>query len=169
MRETPTSFSMGNKLAEWSTIMKKEKKSENQRRGKDKLAYTANALETTEVGEATGAYLTQSSKTLADDFKSQAKAMNWKYMGKETEPDNKHRISLGTKIQTPEGVRYRVLANEFGQILLDPVKTVPAREAWVWENEERIESIRRGIKQAEEGLVGTIDLSAYADDNDEEE
>lgn len=95
--------------------------------------------------------------------------MNWHNTGKETEPDSKHRVSLGTAIQTPAGVRYRVMYNDAGQILLDPVKTVPAHEAWIWENRERIASIKRGVAQAEAGKLVSIDLAAYADDEDEKE
>jgi hypothetical protein len=97
------------------------------------------------------------------------KTMNWQYTGKETEPDQKHRVSLGTAIRTPPGIRYRVMYNEVGQILLDPVKTVPAHEAWIWENKERIASIKRGIEQAEAGRVVSLDLSAYGDGDDESE
>ena len=84
--------------------------------------------------------------------------MNWKDTGKETEPDDRHRISLGTAVKTPPGVRYRVMQNEFGQILLDPVKTVPAYEAWIYENPARIKSIMWGIAQAEAGELVNIDL-----------
>jgi hypothetical protein len=90
--------------------------------------------------------------------------MHWNYTGKETEPDKKHRVSLGTAIQTPPGVRYRVMHNELGQILLDPVKSVPAHEAWIYENPKRIESIRRGIAQAESGQLVSIDLGPDEDD-----
>ncbi|MCW5822164.1 MAG: hypothetical protein KIT34_05135 [Cyanobacteria bacterium TGS_CYA1] len=79
--------------------------------------------------------------------------MEWVYTGKESEPDGKHRVSLGAAIKTPPGVRYRVLQNERGQILLDPVKSVPADEAWVFENPARIESIKRGVAQAEAGKL----------------
>lgn len=90
--------------------------------------------------------------------------MKWKYTGKETEPDKKRRISLGTGVQTPEGVRYKVMQNELGQILLDPVKTVPAYEAWVYENPDRIASIKRGVAQAEAGKLVSIDLGTIEDD-----
>jgi hypothetical protein len=92
--------------------------------------------------------------------------MEWSYTGKETEPDNKNRVSLGSAVVTEPGVRYRVMKNDFGQILLDPVKSVPAYEAWVWEDPERIASIMRGVAQAETGKVGSIDLSAYDDKED---
>jgi hypothetical protein len=84
--------------------------------------------------------------------------MHWTDTGKETEPDRKHRVSLGTNIKTPPGVRYKVMHNEFGQILLDPVKSVPAKEAWIYENQEIIDSIRLGITQAEKGQLVEIDL-----------
>src|ERR1700678_4298274 len=95
--------------------------------------------------------------------------LDWHYTGKETEPDSKHRARLVTPVQTPPGVRYRVMRNDAGQILLDPAKTVPAYEAWVWENPERIASIRRGIAQAEAGNLTSIDLSAYENDDDKAE
>ena len=50
------------------------------------------------------------------------------------------------------------MQNERGQILLDPVKSVPAYEAWIYENPVRIESIQRGIAQAEAGQLVSIDL-----------
>lgn len=95
--------------------------------------------------------------------------MTWTFTGKETEPDSKKRVSLGAGVVTGPGVRYRVMKNEFGQILLDPVKSVPAYEAWVWENPERIASIQCGIAQAEVGNLVSIDLNASPDGDHEEE
>lgn len=92
----------------------------------------------------------------------------WMYTGKETEPDKKNRVTLGPTVVTEPGVRYRVMKNELGQILLDPVKSVPAYEAWVWENPDRIASIKRGIAQAEAGKVVSIDLSAHQMDDGNE-
>ncbi len=90
--------------------------------------------------------------------------MSWQFTGKETQPDSKHRVSLGTVVKTSPGVRYKVMQNEEGQILLDPVKSVPVREAWVYENPERIESIKHGIAQAEEGKLVSIDLGNAEDE-----
>ncbi len=84
--------------------------------------------------------------------------MSWQFTGKETQPDNKHRVSLGPTVKTEPGVRYKVMQNDQGQILLDPVKSVPAREAWVYENPARLASIKRGIAQAEAGELVNIDL-----------
>ncbi len=92
--------------------------------------------------------------------------INWNDTGKETQPDSKHRVSLGPSITTPQGVRYKVLQNDRGQILLDPVKTVPADEAWIYENPERIASIKRGISQAQAGHLLTIDLGPIEDEDE---
>jgi len=92
--------------------------------------------------------------------------MNWTDTGNETAPDKKRRISLGTAVQTAPGVRYKVMKNEAGQILLDPVKTVPAYEAWIYENPERMASIQRGIAQAEAGELVNIDLGLIEDEDE---
>lgn len=90
--------------------------------------------------------------------------MEWTYTGKETEPDSKNRINLGASVKNEPGVRYKVLRNELGQILLDPVKSVPAYEAWIYENPARIQSIKKGIAQAEAGDLRTIDLGPEEED-----
>lgn len=77
--------------------------------------------------------------------------------GREIEPDERKRLSLGAVVE--KGLRYRVLYNDLGQILLDPVKSVPAYEAWIYENPERLASIQRGISQAESGKVTKFELS----------
>jgi hypothetical protein len=85
----------------------------------------------------------------------------WKDTGKETEPDGKRRVSLGAAVSLEPGIRYKILKNEAGQILLDPVKSVPAYEAWVWENPRHIASIQRGISQAEQGKLSKVDLTQF--------
>jgi hypothetical protein len=84
------------------------------------------------------------------------KAMQDKFVpvGKEVEPDDRNRLALGCVLPPrSESIRYNVFRNQAGQILLDPVKSVPAREAWVHENPKRIKSIQRGIAQIEAGRV----------------
>jgi hypothetical protein len=56
----------------------------------------------------------------------------FKPIGKELEPDERKRLALDALI--PPGVRYRAFRNELGQILLDPVKSVPYYDAWICEN-----------------------------------
>jgi hypothetical protein len=84
--------------------------------------------------------------------------------GRETELDGKKRITLGSVVDQPTaGLRYRVLKNRYGQILLDPIKSVPPHEAWIYEQPERIASLQRGIEQAEAGKVLKIEPSEAAD------
>lgn len=75
--------------------------------------------------------------------------------------DSKNRISLSKllKFKGVSSVKASILEN--GDILLKPMTSVPAREVWLYENKEALESVRRGLSQA-----GTIDrgsFSQYAD------
>ena len=84
---------------------------------------------------------------------------DFQYLGKEVEPDERKRLALSVAmpIET-EGLRYRVFKNNRGQILLDPVKSVPADEAWIYEDPAIIQSIRKGIHEIELGKTRKIKL-----------
>lgn len=82
----------------------------------------------------------------------------WHDTGKETKPDSRNRVQLGSAIKTPAGVRYKVKKNDQGQILLDPVKLVPAQEAWFHENQDRTSSFNLSVAQAEAGKLKSLDL-----------
>ncbi|MBU6455843.1 MAG: hypothetical protein KGS72_28995 [Cyanobacteria bacterium REEB67] len=88
--------------------------------------------------------------------------------GKETEPDDRNRVSLGAAVKTPEGVRYKVKQNDQGQILLDPVKLVPAYEAWFHANPERVAEFKLAVAQAEAGQLVSIDLGPDQDEDEDE-
>lgn len=89
---------------------------------------------------------------------------DWQDTGKETEPDNRNRVHLGTAIKTPDGVRYKVKHNDQGQILLDPVKLVPAYEAWFHNNPDRVALFKLSVAQAEAGQLVNIDLGPDEDE-----
>jgi hypothetical protein len=89
---------------------------------------------------------------------------NWHDTGKETEPDNRNRVNLGAAVKTPPGVRYKVKQNDQGQILLDPVKSVPAYEAWFHTDPKRVESFTLSVAQAEAGQLVSIDLGPDEDE-----
>lgn len=56
---------------------------------------------------------------------------------------------------------YRVLVNEAGQILLDPIHP---KEQWLWQNPEALAMVRRGIQQAAAGEVHDLgSFAQYAD------
>lgn len=72
--------------------------------------------------------------------------------------DNRGRVTLGSMAQEK---RYRVLVNESGQILLDPVISVSEQEMWLWQNKEAMAAIKQGIAQAAAGQVE--DLGSFAE------
>ena len=41
--------------------------------------------------------------------------------------------------------------NALGQIILDPVKAVPASEMWLYENPQALASVKRGLRESAEG------------------
>lgn len=57
--------------------------------------------------------------------------------------------------------------NERGQILLDPVVSIPASEDWLWENPALRASMERALEQAEAGEFE--DLGSFAKFLDEDE
>jgi hypothetical protein len=72
-------------------------------------------------------------------------------------PDAKKRIVLH-KIKVREGTSYHIYANSTGQIILDPQVTIPASEAWLFNNPTAVASIRRGLSDAAQGKVSKVDL-----------
>jgi len=76
----------------------------------------------------------------------------------ETTVDARKRVSLG-KAGVAEDTRYAVSVSDDGDILLTPLATIPAREAFVWSRPELLESIRRGVGQAERGEL--YDLGSF--------
>jgi hypothetical protein len=77
------------------------------------------------------------------------------------QPDSRGRLSIGA---AAKGKSYRVMVNDAGQILLDPVVAIPERELWLWQNPEAIASVQRGIQQAAEGELHDMgSFSQYAE------
>lgn len=58
---------------------------------------------------------------------------------------------------------YRVLTNDAGQILLDPIniEKIPEEQQWLWQNPESLGMVLRGIEQAAKGEVH--DLGSFAE------
>jgi hypothetical protein len=73
-------------------------------------------------------------------------------------PDAKKRVVLPSAL-VQEGVTYHIWYNSIGQILLDPQVTIPASEAWLFENPDAIAAVRRGLADAAQGKVSKVDLS----------
>jgi excisionase family DNA binding protein len=77
------------------------------------------------------------------------------------QPDSRGRISLGTEVKSKT---YRVLANDLGQILLEPVVAVPEREAWLFQNPGALSAVEKGLQESADGL-GTS-LGSFAEDQE---
>ncbi|XHR84761.1 MAG: hypothetical protein ACFKPT_10915 [Gloeotrichia echinulata GP01] len=61
---------------------------------------------------------------------------------------------------------YRVLTNDAGQILLDPVdiEKIPEEQRWLWQNPEALGMVLRGIQEAAEGKGHYLgSFAQYAD------
>ena len=80
-------------------------------------------------------------------------------------PDSKKRLSL-SKALADAGVTFNVYVNNLGQIILDPRKTVPAHEAWIFEDKKILASVKRGLKQAGQGKTkGLGSFAQYAEED----
>jgi len=78
-------------------------------------------------------------------------------------PDSKKRLSLG-KALADAGVTFNVYVNNLGQIVLDPLKTVPAHEAWIFEDKKILASVKRGLQQAAQGKTKSLgSFARYAE------
>jgi hypothetical protein len=65
------------------------------------------------------------------------------------QPDAKKRLSLGEALN---GARaYNIYRNTLGQLILDPVKAVPASEIWLYENPQALAGVRKGLRESAEG------------------
>jgi hypothetical protein len=65
-------------------------------------------------------------------------------------PDAKTRLTLGQAL-AQAGVAYNIYRNQLGQIMLDPVKAVPAYETWLYANKPALASVKRGLAQSAAG------------------
>jgi hypothetical protein len=74
-------------------------------------------------------------------------------------PDSKRRVYL-PKALVREGITYHVYANSLGQIVLDPQITVPASEAWLFENKTVLAAVDKAMTESAKGQ--TIDRGSFS-------
>jgi len=67
----------------------------------------------------------------------------------EVKSDGKYRVTL-KKVKSA-GKMYRVYENNAGQVLLDPIVTIPACEAWLFGNKDALASVRKGLRESNQG------------------
>jgi len=64
-----------------------------------------------------------------------------------------------------ETLQFRVYINAAGQILLDPMVSVPAHEVWLYRNPVALAKVRKGLAQAAAGQGRELgSFAKYADD-----
>jgi hypothetical protein len=54
--------------------------------------------------------------------------------------------------------RIRLYGNDAGELLLRPVVEIPASEVWLFRNEEAMENVKAGLKDASEGKISKSNL-----------
>lgn len=75
------------------------------------------------------------------------KNMDFTGIAKNVKPDAKKRVIL-PKGLVKEGFIYHIYVNSFGQIVLDPQVTIPASEAWLFEDKNALASVDRGMAES---------------------
>lgn len=70
----------------------------------------------------------------------------------EVRVDAKRRVALG-KMLAQSVSSYRIYRNSVGQIILDPMVTIPAHEAWLFKNREAAQMVKQGLADARRGRV----------------
>ena len=73
--------------------------------------------------------------------------------------DAKKRLSLGSAVEEA-GSTYNIYRNSLGQIILDPVKAVPAYETWLFDNKPALASVKRGLQDS--AAARTKNLGSFA-------
>ena len=64
-------------------------------------------------------------------------------------PDSKGRIQLGSR--TKNIVRYQVIEENDGRIVLLPEIAIPANEVWLYKNKAALEAVKEGLEQSSLG------------------
>lgn len=80
----------------------------------------------------------------------------------EARVDSKHRITLGRAI--PGRVTsFKVYRNAHGQVILDPMVSLPAHETWLFKNKRASAMVWRGLEDAKQGRLvkAKEDFSRY--------
>jgi hypothetical protein len=77
-------------------------------------------------------------------------------------PDSKGRVALS---RFAHGVSsFHVHLEKDGRIVLEPFAEVPARERWLYDNQKALKSVKKGLKESEEGKVRARSFAKYADE-----
>ncbi len=71
----------------------------------------------------------------------------------ETRLDAKRRVTLGHATMGSQVASFKVYRNAHGQIILDPMVSIPAHEAWLFKNRRALALVRQGLEDATQGRL----------------
>jgi hypothetical protein len=77
------------------------------------------------------------------------KSADFELISEFAQPDAKKRLSLGEALGS--ATAYNIYRNPLGQLILDPVKAIPASEMWLYENASALASVKKGLRESAEG------------------
>jgi hypothetical protein len=77
------------------------------------------------------------------------KSTDFELISEFAQPDAKKRLSLGEALRGASA--YNIYRNPLGQVILDPVKTVPVSEMWLYENAAALASVKQGLRESAAG------------------
>jgi hypothetical protein len=80
-------------------------------------------------------------------------------ISKAVKPDTKKRVVLPRQL-VGEDITYHIYSNSLGQILLDPQVTIPASEAWLFNNTEALNLVRQGLDDAANGRISKVNTKS---------
>lgn len=70
----------------------------------------------------------------------------------ETRVDSKHRVALGRSIPS-QVTSFKVYRNAHGQVILDPMVSLPAHEIWLFKNKRASALVQQGLEEAKRGRL----------------
>ncbi|OGT68159.1 MAG: hypothetical protein A3H43_02475 [Gammaproteobacteria bacterium RIFCSPLOWO2_02_FULL_42_9] len=86
-------------------------------------------------------------------------------LSKHIKPDTKGRIYLGKLTEGVSG--FAVTVDKHHRIILDPLVEIPAREKWLFDNKEALNSVQRGLKEAKGGNFNELgSFAEYLNDDE---
>ena len=85
----------------------------------------------------------------------------------EARVDSKHRIALGKGIPG-QVTSFKVYRNAHGQVILDPMVSLPAHETWLFKNKRASTLVQQGLEDAKRGRLvkAKEDYSRYVKGKD---
>lgn len=73
--------------------------------------------------------------------------------------DERNRLTLGELFKGYK--RIRLLRNDRGEVLLQPIVEIPASELWLYRNKEAFQSVQRGLREAAEGKISKLNFEDF--------